>query len=157
MNRRESRAVLGVEALECRKVLSTGSARVALDLRGMLSGVPSTVVGNPDVGTTVNFRGAGDLPGVGEAKLTGSLNGTGFFESSRVEGTITLAVGKSSVGLRLQGPIVGRFTAPGSGVYAYTVTRGTGAFQHDTGAGSIDLVIEPRSIALTFPGEPSPA
>jgi hypothetical protein len=153
-DRRKTRTPIGLEGLEGRQVLST-VAPINLDLQGTVAGVPSSVVGNPDVGTTVDFRGLGNVLGVGAAKLTGSLNGTGFFATSRVEGTITLADSKGSLALRVQGPSVGRFTAPGSGAYSYSIAKGTGAFKHANGSGTVDLILGSRSFTMTFQGKPT--
>jgi hypothetical protein len=162
-DRREHRASIGFESLEGRSLLSTASGRVAppkaagissVDLQGSVQGAPSTVVGNPDVGTTVDFRGSGDVLGVGRAKLSGALHGTGFIASSHVEGAITLANANGSLTLQVQSPSKGGFTAPASGTYTYSVTKGTGAFKRDSGDGTIRLTLGPRSFAMTFQGGP---
>lgn len=168
-DRRRTRASIGLESLEGRRVLSTASAAVApigaslvrgvtyLDLQGATHGTPSSVVGNPDVGTTVNFRGTGTLTGFGPAKLTGSLHGTGFIASSHVEGTITLAGSKGNVTLKVQSPSAGGFTAPGSGNYTYSVLKGTGTFKHGLGSGMIALNLGSKSFTMTFQGTPNNA
>lgn len=155
MNRRDRRrtwAAIGLEGLERREAPSASPGLVELGLQGTVAGVPSSVIGNPDVGTTVDLRGLGNVLGVGQVKVSGSLNGTGFFASSRVEGTITLSGSEGSVTLRVEGPVVGRFTSPGSGAYAYSVAKGTGAFKHDAGSGTVDLVLGSRAFTLGFQG-----
>jgi hypothetical protein len=166
-DRRAKRASIGVEALEGRTVLSTVSAMIVpnqgalvrgisyLYLQGTAHGTPSTVVGNPDVGTTLKLNGTSNLTVQGPMKLTGSLHGTGFIASGRVEGTITLSNGKGSFTLQLHSPAVGGFMAPRSGTYDFTFLKGTGAFRHEVGSGTVDLVLGPRAFALNFHGKPN--
>ncbi len=166
-DRRTKRASIGVESLEGRAVLSTVSAMVLplkgaltdgisyLDLQGSAHGTPSTVVGNPDVGTTVKFQGLGVVSGLGSVKISGSLHGTGFIAKSHVEGSIMLSNGKGSFTLQLQSPSAGGFTAPKSGSYVFDSTKGTGAFKKDFGNGSVALNLGPRSFTLTFQGKPN--
>jgi hypothetical protein len=151
-DRRKKKVAIGLEALESRKVPS--AAPINLDLVGTVEGTPSSVVGSPDVGTTVDFRGSGNIFGMGQAKVTGSLNGTGFFASSRVEGTLTLATSKGNVALHVEGPTVPRYTSPGPGTYTYTLSKGTGAFKHDTGTGRVVLALGPRSFTMIIQGNP---
>ena len=168
-DRRKGKKVtfLGLEALEGREILSTSAGPIApiagdllargiasVDLTGTAQGTPSTVVGNPDVGTTVNFRGVAHLQGLGSLQLKGSLHGTGFLASSHVEGLLTLANARGSLLLQVQSPQAGGFTAPDSGVDSFTITRGTGAFQHDFGRGSIALKLGAGSFTMTFLGRP---
>ena len=127
-----------------------------LDLQGSAHGSPSTVVGNPDVGTTLNLQGKGQVLNLGPVKIAGSLHGTGFVASSQgIEGDLKLSSGKGSVTLHLQGPPVKGFTAPGSGTYTFSVASGTGAFKHVFGNGTVDLALGARSFTLNFHGKPN--
>jgi hypothetical protein len=162
-DRRAKRASIGAEVLEGRAVLSTATPLKGalvhgisdLDLQGSAHGTPSTVVGNPDVGTTVKFQGSGVVSGLGSVKISGSLHGTGFFANSHVEGPITLSNAKGSFTLQLQSPSVGGFTAPESGTYNFNSTSSTGAFKKDFGNGSVVLVLRSNSFTMTFDGKPS--
>ncbi len=166
-DRRTKRSSVGVEPLEGRMLLSTSGAMIVplkgaptyrisyLDLQGSAHGTPSTVVGNPDVGTTVDFRGSGVVTGLGALKINGSLNGTGFFANSHVEGRITLSNAKGSFILQLQSPSVGGFTAPRSGTYDFDSTSGTGAYKKDFGNGTVVLVLKSSSFTLDFDGKPN--
>ena len=127
-----------------------------LYLQGSVHGTPTTVVGNPDVGTTVKLQGKGNLLNLGSVKVAGSLHGTGFIASSKgIEGSLKLSNGKGSVTLHLQGPPVHGFTAPASGTYTFTITGGTGAYQHTIGNGTVDLVLGAKSFTLNFHGKPN--
>jgi hypothetical protein len=166
-DRRTKRASIGVESLEGRMVLSTSGALIAplrgalthgisyLDLQGSAHGTPSTVVGNPDVGTTVFLKGSGVVTGLGTVKIKGSLHGTGFIAKSHVEGSITLSNNKGSFTLQLQSPNVGGFTAPHSGTYTFNSTGGTGAYRKDFGNGTVDVVLSSKSFTLNFHGKPN--
>ncbi len=126
-----------------------------LDLQGSAHGSPSTVVGNPDVGTTVKLQGNGLIPGLGSVKVSGSLHGTGFIANSHVEGSLKLSNNKGSITLQLQSPVVGGFTAPASGTYTFSIQQGTGAYARHIGNGTIGLVLGSRSFTLNFHGKPN--
>ena len=49
------------------------------------------------------------------------------------------------------------FTAPASGTYQFTIQKGTGAFAHDIGSGTVDVVLGSRSFGLTFHVKPNNA
>jgi hypothetical protein len=167
MSHQARRASIGVESLEGRSVLSTVHAMVLpvstallhglnyLDLQGSAHGSPSTVVGNPDVGTTVDLQGTGKIQGLGSVKVSGMLHGTGFIASSHVEGPLKLSNGKGSVTLQLVSPAKGGFTAPSSGTYAFSIQQATGAFAHHIGNGTVDLVLGAKSFTLSFHGAPN--
>lgn len=164
MTHQARRASIGVESLEGRAVLSTVHAMVLpvstarqhglsyLDLEGSAQGSPSTVVGNPDVGTTVDLRGAAQIQGLGSVKVSGMLHGTGFIASSHVEGPLKLTDGKGSVTLQLQSPAKGGFTAPSSGTYTFSIEQGTGAFAHHIGNGTVALILKSSSFTIDFQG-----
>jgi hypothetical protein len=162
-DRRAKRASIGAEPLEGRTVLSTAAPLKGalvhgisyLDLQGSAHGTPSTVVGNPDVGTTVDFHGSGVVSGLGSVKISGSLHGTGFFANTHVEGSITLSNARGDITLQLQSPSVGGFTAPKSGTYDFDSTSGTGAFKKDFGNGTTGLVLKSSSFTLNFDGKPN--
>ncbi len=166
---RRNRAAIGVEALEGRAVLSTVHAMVLpvsgalirglsyMDLQGSAHGSPMTIVGNPEVGTTVKLQGAGRVSGLGPVKLSAMLHGTGFIASSRVEGPLTLSTARGRVILQLEGPASGGFQAPRSGTYSFSIQKGTGVFSHHIGNGTAALVLGPRSFTLTFQGKPNVA
>ncbi len=113
-DRRTKRASIGLESLEGRAVLSTLGAMTApvkgalasrisdLDLQGSGHGSPSTVLGGPDVGTTVFLNGTGVVTGLGSVKIGGALHGTGFIAKSHVDGSLTLSNHKGSLTLQLQ-------------------------------------------------------
>jgi hypothetical protein len=127
-----------------------------LYLQGSAHGSTSTVVGNPDVGTTLKLQGKGQVHGLGSVKVSGSLHGTGFIAGSQgITGDLQLSNGKGSVTLHLQGPPVKGFTPPGSGTYSFTIKGGTGAYKHDIGNGSVDLVLGAKSFTLSFHGKPN--
>ena len=166
-DRRSKRASIGVDSLEGRTVLSTVHAMVLpvstslvhgvtyLYLQGSAHGSPSTVVGNPDVGTTVKLQGTGLIQGPGSVKVSGSLHGTGFIADSHVDGSIKLSNGKGSVTLQIQSPASGGFTAPASGTYTFSIQNGTGAFARHIGHGTVDLVLGAKTFILNFHGAPN--
>lgn len=167
-DRRTKRASIGVEFLEGRVVLSTattgmitplGGALVHgisyLDLQGSAHGSLTKIVGNPDVGTTVKLQGSGVVSGLGSVHVRGMIHGTGFIANGHVQGSITLSNAKGSFTLQLQSPTSGGFTAPGSGTYTFTSSKGTGAYQHDFGNGTVDLVLGSKSFTLNFHGRPN--
>ena len=155
MNRLK-RVTLGVTALEGRTVLSAamGVAPVhvtkELNLQGSAHGLPSTIVGNPVVGTTVMLHGSGQVSPLGTVKVSGALHGTGFLASSHVEGTLTLSSPQGSLTLQVQSPKTGGFTAPSSGAFHFTILKGTGSLSHDAGNGTVALTLSPKSFQLTF-------
>lgn len=167
--RRVRRASIGVEAMEGRVVLSTVHAMVLptqgslvrgvrdLDLQGSAQGAANRVFGNPDVGTAVVVHGSGQFSGQGKMQVIGSFHGTGFLAIGNLDGTLRLSNGKGSVTLQLRGPAAPRFTAPTSGTYQFSIQKGTGAFAHDIGSGSVDVVLRARSFNLTFHGRPNNA
>ena len=127
-----------------------------LYVQGSAHGTSTTVVGNPDVGTTLKLQGKGQIPNLGPVKISGSLHGTGFIASSQgIEGDLKLSNGKGTVTLHLQGPPVKGFTAPGSGTYSFSITGGTGAYKHDFGFGTVDLALKGHSFTLEFHGKPN--
>jgi hypothetical protein len=167
--RRVRRASIGVESMEGRVVLSTVSAMVLptqgslvrgvnyLYLQGSAQGSTNRVVGNPDVGTAVMIHGLAQLSSQGKMQVSGYFHGTGFIANGGLTGTLKLSNGKGSVTLQLQGPSVPGFTAPTSGTYQFTVQKGTGAFSHDIGSGTIDVVLGPRTFMIRFHGKPNNA
>lgn len=167
--RRSRRAFIGLESLEGRRVLSTVSPSPMLaipkgmlthgisyvDLQGIAHGSTTTIVGNPDVGTSVDFHGAGTVSGLGSMKISGSLSGTGFIAKSHVQGTITLTNHQGSFTLQLQSPATGGFQAPASGTYKFHSIKASGAFRKDFGNGSIQLKLHGSSFSMTFQGGPN--
>jgi hypothetical protein len=153
--------------MEGRVVLSTVHAMVLptqgalvhgisyLDLQGSAQGATNRVVGNPDVGTTVKVHGSGQFSGQGKMQVSGDFHGTGFIATGSLSGTLKLSNSKGSVTLQLKGPSAQGFTAPTSGTYQFTIQKGTGAFAHDIGNGTVDVVLGPRSFSLTFHGKPN--
>jgi hypothetical protein len=167
--RRTTRISIGLESLEGRRVFATAgsSSMVAtlkgaltsgisyLDLQGTAHGSTSTITGNPDVGTTVDFQGSGNVSGLGSVKMTGSLSGTGFFAKSHVQWTITLSNHRGTFSLQLQSPATGGFQAPESGTYSFKSLKATGAFRKDFGNGTIELRLHGNSFTMTFLGKPN--
>ena len=161
------KASIGVESMEGRVVLSTVHAMVLptrgalvrgisyLDLQGSAQGPANRVVGDPDVGTAVTVHGSGLFPGQGKMQVSGYFHGTGFIATGSLNGNLKLSNSKGSLTLQLHGPSARGFTAPTSGTYQFTIQKGTGAFAHDSGNGTVDVVLGPRSFSLTFHGKPN--
>ena len=175
MIRRErprTKAVVGLEALEGRKVLSSIIVQPGfhvvpigttlthctsyLQIQGTLQGSAThPKLTNPDSSPSVKLAGSGTLHNLGHAKVAGTLYGTGFINNGHVNGTLTLSTGKGSLTLHLEGPTVPSFTQPGSGTYPFDSTSGTGSLRHTFARGTVDLMIGPKSFTLTFHGGPN--
>jgi hypothetical protein len=157
-----------VEPLEGRALLSTADPGAVvvptalvrgveyLFLNGSAHGTVQHKHGNPDTGAIVELHGSGRLTPLGKlSHLSGTLVGTGFIQEGHAGGTILLSNARGSVTLSLVGPLQGGFTAPSSGTYHFTVAKGTGAYAHDVGTGTVDLTLGAQSFTMTFHGEPN--
>ena len=165
-DRRKTLAPIGLESLEGRRVLSTATGVAhpivaelitlapKLVIHGSVHGTVAHPAGIPDTGASANFKGAGKVHGLGSAKVTGTIHGTGFIGTGHVQGTMTLATGKGSVTLQFTGPTVGGNTAPSSGTYSYSVVKGTAAFRHDYGSGTVNLKLGPETFTMTLSSAP---
>ncbi|MDR3635852.1 MAG: hypothetical protein P4L84_18765 [Isosphaeraceae bacterium] len=167
MNDGERRTRLTLEPLEGRVVPSstvpsapaTTTALVQgagyLFLNGSAQGHVHHAPTNPDAGSTITFRGHGQVTPLGAVKVSGSLQGTGFIRSGTAGGTVQLSNSHGSVTLSLEGPSQGGFTPAPSGTYQFHVVSGTGAFAKDLGDGTVDVNLVGDGISLTFHGAPN--
>jgi hypothetical protein len=120
---------LQLEELESRTLLS--SAPLASPVAGAGSHLP-------DTGMRYDLTGTGKLDLTGPVKVSGYVQTTGFVASGHASGSITFTNALGSLTLGLTGPTQPGF-APLPVHFTFTVTGGTGAYQHETITGSIDF------------------
>jgi hypothetical protein len=159
-----------VESLEGRVVLSTvaaphpgggitGASLVRgasyLFINGTAHGTAHATPGMPDTGAVVALHGTGMLTPLGNVRVSGNLVGTGFIQQGNATGSIVLTNARGSVTLHLDGPSQPGFTPPGSGTYQFSIQRGTGAYAHTIGTGTVDLTLSATSFTMTFHGAPN--
>jgi hypothetical protein len=116
-------------------------------LAGMLAGSYTSPGLAVDAGVSDTLTGSGPVGPLGQASVTGTVQGVGFIRSGRAGGTLTLAGPRGAVTLRLRGPVQPAFS-PLPPSFAFTVTGGTGAYKGATGHGTATLSLTPA------PGQP---
>jgi hypothetical protein len=100
-----------------------------------------TTAGVPiDAGRDYLLTGTGNFLNLTNAKITGSVHSVGFILHGHAGGTITFTNAKGSVTLALVGPQQPGFS-PLPTKFTYTVEKGTGAYAHMTGAGTLTLTL----------------
>jgi len=170
-DRRPTKARLDVEALEGRAVLTTGGVSMLatpvgtsllqglnyLYVQGNGHGTILQARANPDTGTTDVLLGSGKFQGLGPELITGKLQGTGFIARGNLGGEITLSDARGSVTLKLDGPSASVQTPPRSGLYHFSVEKGTGGHAHDVGSGTVKVTLGAKTFGLVFHGKPNNA
>jgi hypothetical protein len=97
-----------------------------------------------DAGVQYKFTGAGQFFGLHDAEISGSLYSVGFIARGHAGGELTFTNAKGSVTIELVGPEQAGF-APLPGTFHYSVKKGTGAYAHLTGSGSLSLKLSPMN------------
>jgi hypothetical protein len=80
----------------------------------------------------------------------GWVQGAGFIASGRATGQLVLSSARGTITLALHGAVQTAFSQPPS-VLVYSVTAGTGAFQHLSGYGAVEMHRFPAPIAFGQP------
>jgi hypothetical protein len=163
---------LQVEELEPRTLLATGpllfasaaAASVAPAHRhpapALAGAIHGKITARPvtsGAGAAFALTGSGMVGGLGKVTLSGSVHAAGALLPGGMGGRLVLANGRGALTLRVEGtPPGGVASLPDQ--FEFSVVRGTGAYRHLTGAGTIDLRLgSAAQFALTIqPGvEPS--
>jgi len=112
-------------------------------LQGLLSGSYSAHT-FPDVGTTYDLSGKGQVRPFGPMDVTGTLHSLGFIQQGHAGGTLTLSDSQGTLTLQLTGPLQRGFS-PLPNQFAFEITGGTDAFKNATGQGTafLRLVADP--------------
>jgi hypothetical protein len=160
-----------VEELESRAVpstvpfLATGvsgmlgahtQGNAAAVLSGMLTGTYTPAPGNPDAGLQFKIHGSGNMSVLGHVSVTGTLHATGFTLEGHAGGTLVLTTHSGSLTLQLEGTLQHGF-APLPTHWYFNVVKGTGAYAHVMGSGTIEFHYAPAAVPLhMLPGQPPP-
>lgn len=154
-----------LEALEAMTMLSAAAAVAPvpvaaesmppashhIQLSGGIQGTYVVRMVNPDVGKTYYFSGTpGQLSPLGRSKLIGGIQAPGFIANGHSRGALLITNSQGSLTLGVIGP-----AHPGGppfpNVFNYTIIRGTGLYQGDTGTGYIALGLTPSPSASAKP------
>ncbi len=103
-----------------------------------------------DAGAGFALTGAANLGALGQFHMKGAIQGVGLVESGRAMGEITLTNAHGTITLALHGRVQPAFS-PIPVELVYSLTGGTGDFQHVTGYGSVGVKLEPAPIAFGQP------
>ena len=120
-------------------------------LRGTLSGAYATLSLGTGRGWRYDLVGIGNLPGLGEATLSGDLVSTGAVRSSDATGVLTLRDLHGSITVDVVGPAQGP-NAPLPPQFHFRVASGTGAYSslHASGLLDVHLITANHTLTLTF-------
>ena len=113
----------------------------------------ATYLGNAitvDAGTSFTLTGTADLGAMGMFQVQGSLHGVGMIANGRAMGQLVLSNAHGTITLALHGRVQPGFAAIPNEL-VYSVSGGTGDFQHLTGYGVLGVKMTPAPIA---PGQP---
>jgi hypothetical protein len=162
---------LQVEELEPRTVLSTAplafpSAAAALAaptpghhapaLTGAVHGKFAARPVTAGADAAYALTGSGTVAGLGRVSLSGSVRAAGVL-SGGAGGRLTLTGARGTLTLRLEGTSSAG-TAPLPGQFVFRVLRGSGAYRHLTGEGTINLHLgSAAQFALTIQPEAVPS
>ena len=116
------------------------TAGETIALKGKIFGPYTVNRTNPDIGSTYELSGSGQIQPLGQSRGTGSFRAPGNVAVGHAEGTLTLTDQQGSVTLTLVGPDQ-RGLAPPPDHFTYTITGGTGTFQGAKGSGNVALEI----------------
>jgi hypothetical protein len=105
-----------------------------------------------DAGLSYALTGKADLAGLGSFKMSGWVQGVGMVASGRATGQLVLSSAQGTITLALHGRVQPGFS-PLPAELVYSVSGGTGAYQHLSGYGVVGLTIMPAPIAFGFPPE----
>jgi hypothetical protein len=97
-----------------------------------------------DAGVQYQVTGVGQFFGLKDAQIAGSLYSVGFIRSGHARGELTFSNAKGSVTIDLMGPQQPGFS-PLPDTFRFTLKKGTGAYAHITGHGSLSLKLSPTT------------
>jgi hypothetical protein len=123
-----------------------------LHIHGTVSG---SYTGNGlvvDAGINDHLTGSADLKGLGWFGLTGGIQGVGMIAQGHATGELVLANAHGTITIALHGPLQSGFSSLPSQLH-YTITGGTGDFQHLSGSGRVELTVIPAPIAFGRPAQ----
>ena len=103
-----------------------------------------------DAGTSFTLSGIADLGARGIFQVQGSLHGVGMIANGRATGQLVLSNAHGTITLALHGRVQPGFAAIPNEL-VYSVSGGTGDFQHMTGYGVLSLKMTPAPIAMGQP------
>jgi hypothetical protein len=95
-----------------------------------------------DAGTSFSVTGRANLGALGSFTVAGEVHGVGMIAEGRAMGDLVLSDSRGTITLHLHGPIQEAFE-PVPHSLVYTVAKGTGAFQHLSGYGSLEIQLTP--------------
>lgn len=98
----------------------------------------------PDVGSSYELSGAGNVTKLGMVTVDAKLHSVGFIANGHAGGTLTFTNPRGSLTIELTGPSQPGFAALPSH-FSYQVLSGTGSFQNVHGTGTIDVRLTPAS------------
>jgi hypothetical protein len=96
----------------------------------------------PDVGSSYELSGAGNVTKLGMVTVDAKLHSVGFIANGHAGGTMTFTNPRGSLTIELTGPSQPGFSALPSH-FSYQVLSGTGSFQNVHGTGTIDVRLTP--------------
>jgi hypothetical protein len=85
------------------------------------------------------------MGGLGMFRVSGSINGVGLISNGRAAGELMLKNSHGTITINVHGPVQSSF-APIPRDLVYVVAKGTGAFQHLTGYGSLHVTLIPAKV-----------
>jgi hypothetical protein len=103
-----------------------------------------------DAGTSFTMSGTANVGALGSFTVSGSVRGVGMIVFGRASGELVLSNAHGTITLALHGPVQPAFSQPPAEL-VYSVTRGTGDFQHLSGYGTVGVQRIPAPIALGQP------
>jgi hypothetical protein len=105
---------------------------------------PQFIIIVGDIGENYVFDGTANLARLGDVTVSGSILGLGNVATGHASGVLTFANAHGSVTITVTGPSQPGFS-PLPTHFAYTVTSGTGAYQHVNDHGTLSLALTPNT------------
>jgi hypothetical protein len=103
-----------------------------------------------DAGVVDKLTGTVTLKGLGSFSLSGVLQGVGFIFQGHATGQLVLENAQGTITLALRGPIESGFQ-PLPTTFAYKISSATGAYQHLSGTGHVNVKLIPAPTAFNVP------
>ncbi len=126
----------------------------ALEISGTAQGGYVRFQRNPDTGSTYRFFASGQLTPLGSTIETGTIKAPGFIRGELATGTVHILAAKGTVTLQLTQEPTTTSTAASPIVYHfnYGITKATGAYKGDQGAGTVDVTLTPKTTSTSPAG-----
>jgi hypothetical protein len=143
----ESRAMLsgGFVSAPAAHPAATSPIERAVKLDGILRGNYKQPFEIPDVGSTFDFTGSGQVKGFGHAFVTGQLHSIGFIAQGHAQGTVRLSGVHGTLTLSLTGPVQQGGPAGLPDHFVFKTVGGTGKYRKVSDTGTASLVTIPGS------------